>query len=327
MAPNAESGPNRTLVRAQRWWRASLAQARCKTMVGVTLLLCLVDPGSTDLRAVAQETAGQSHLQLAAGATVLSIEQEKEIAAEPGSAFKECASGCPVMIVIPAGKFTMGSPENEPDREASEGPQHEVTLAEPFAVSKFEVSFEEWDACAAAGQCPDVAAPWGRGPMPVINISWRDANQYVAWLSEFTQQQYRLLTEAEWEYAARAGTVTRYFWGDDPGGGNANCNGCGSKWDLQQTAPVGSLKPNAFGLYDMLGNVWEWVEDRWHENYNGAPADASAWLAGGDPDYRVIRGGSWRNETELVRAAVRRSRNINVRFDTLGLRIARTMKR
>jgi formylglycine-generating enzyme required for sulfatase activity len=177
------------------------------------------------------------------------------------------------------------------------------------------------------GQCPDVAAPWGRGPMPVVNVSWRDANQYVAWLSAFTRKQYRLLTEAEWEYAARAGTVTRYFWRDDPRGGNANCNGCGSKWDLQQTAPVGSLKPNGFGLYDMLGNVWEWVEDRWHENYNGAPADAAAWLAGGDPDYRVIRGGSWRNEGELVRAAVRRSRNMNVRFDTLGLRIARTMKR
>jgi formylglycine-generating enzyme required for sulfatase activity len=151
MAPNAESNPNRTLVRAQRWWRTSLAQVRCKAMVGVTLVLCLVDPGSIDLRAVAQETAGQSRSQLAASATVLTVEQEKELAAEAGSAFKECASGCPVMIVIPAGKFTMGSPDNEPDREASEGPQHEVTLADPFAVSKFEVSFEEWDACVAAG--------------------------------------------------------------------------------------------------------------------------------------------------------------------------------
>ena len=163
--------------------------------------------------------------------------------------------------------------------------------------------------------------------MPVVNVSWSDAKQYVAWLSQVTQKQYRLLTEAEWEYAARAGTVTRYFWGDDPRGGNANCNGCGSKWDDMQTAPVGSFKPNAFGLYDMVGNVWEWVEDSWHENYNGAPADASAWVSGGDPNYRVIRGGSWRNETELVRAAVRVDRNINVRFDTLGFRVARTMRR
>jgi formylglycine-generating enzyme required for sulfatase activity len=149
----------------------------------------------------------------------------------------------------------------------------------------------------------------------------------VAWLSQLTQKEYRLLTEAEWEYAARAGAMTRYSWGDDPRGDSANCDGCGSRWDRQQTAPVGSLKPNAFGLYDMLGNVWEWVEDGWHENYNGAPTDASAWLRGGDPNYRVIRGGSWRNESELVRSAVRFSRNVNVRFDTLGFRIARTMNR
>ena len=108
--------------------------------------------------------------------------------------------------------------------------------------------------------------------------------------------------------------------------GNANCDGCGSQWDLKQTAPVGSLKPNAFGLYDMHGNLWEWVEDSWHENYDGAPTDGSAWLFGGEPSYRVVRGGSWRNESELVRAAARDRRNINVRFDTLGFRVARTMK-
>jgi formylglycine-generating enzyme required for sulfatase activity len=301
--------------------------ARRATVACLTIFLCLMDPGFVDLPAVAQEMVGQARWRMAANATVLSVEQEKAGAAEPGSEFKECASGCPVMIVIPAGKFTMGSPENEPDREASEGPQHEVTVAQPFAVSKFEVTFEEWDACVAAARCPGVPDHWGRGRMPVINVSWRDAKQYVDWLSELTQKDYRLLTEAEWEYAARAGSVTRYFWGDDPRGGNANCNGCGSRWDLQQTAPVGSLKPNAFGLYDMLGNVWEWVEDSWHENYNSAPRDASAWVSGGDPNYRVIRGGSWRNESELVRAAVRVDRNIHVRFDTLGLRIARTMNR
>jgi formylglycine-generating enzyme required for sulfatase activity len=161
--------------------------------------------------------------------------------------------------------------------------------------------------------------------MPVINVSWNDANQYVAWLSELTRKEYRLLTEAEWEYAARADAMTRYLWGDDARRGNANCDGCGSRWDLQQTAPVGSFKPNAFGLHDMLGNVWEWVEDRWHENLSGAPTDASAWLDGADPNYRVVRGGSCRNESELVRSAVRFRRNINVRFATLGLRIARTM--
>ena len=297
------------------------------TAAGFAILLCVVDLSFVDLPAVAQEMEGQARWRIAAAATVLSVEQEKARAAEPGSNFKECASGCPVMIVIPAGKFTMGSPENEPDREASEGPQHDVAVAEPFAVSKFEVTFEEWDACVAAARCPRVPDHWGRGRMPVINVSWGDAKQYLAWLSELTQKEYRLLTEAEWEYAARAGSTTRYFWGDDPRAGNANCDGCGSSWDRQQTAPVGSLKPNAFGLYDMLGNVWEWVEDSWHENYKGAPMDNSAWLRGGDPNYRVVRGGSWRNESELVRTAIRRSRNINVRFDTLGLRIARTMKR
>jgi formylglycine-generating enzyme required for sulfatase activity len=160
----------------------------------------------------------------------------------------------------------------------------------------------------------------------VLNVSWDDAKQYVGWLSRLTGKEYRLLTEAEWEYAARAGANTHYSWADDARLGNANCDGCGSQWDLQQTAPAGSLKPNAYGLYDMHGNVWEWVEDSWHENYDGAPMDGSAWLRGGHASYRVVRGGSWRNESERVRAAVRDRRNISVRFDTLGFRVARTLK-
>ena len=162
-------------------------------------------------------------------------------------------------IVIPAGKFIMGSPKNESDRNASEGPPHEVTIAKPFAVSKFEVTFEEWDACAAAAACPRVPESWGRGEMPVINVSWVDAKQYVTWLSQLTGKHYRLLTEAEWEYAARAGSNNRYSWGNDLGMGDANCDGCGSQWDLQQTAPVGSFKRNRFGLCDVHGNVWEWL--------------------------------------------------------------------
>jgi formylglycine-generating enzyme required for sulfatase activity len=161
--------------------------------------------------------------------------------------------------------------------------------------------------------------------MPVINVSWADARQYVGWLSRLTGKEYRLLTEAEWEYAARAGGMTRYSWGNDPGQGNANCDGCGSQWDVKQTAPVGSFKPNAFGLYDMHGNVWEWVEDSWHDNYVGAPTDGSAWLQGGDPSYRAVRGGSWRNDTQFIRAAARVKRNVNVRFDTLGFRVVRML--
>jgi formylglycine-generating enzyme required for sulfatase activity len=161
--------------------------------------------------------------------------------------------------------------------------------------------------------------------MPVMNTSCGDAKQYVAWLSQLTGKAYRLLTEAEWEYATPAGADTRYSWGNDPHAGNANCDGCRSPWDVKHTAPVGSLKPNAFGLHDMHGNVWEWVEDTWHQNYDGAPTDGSAWQDG-DPSYRVVRGGSWRNESEQVRAAVRFRRNINVQFETLGFRVARTIK-
>jgi len=191
---------------------------------------------------------------------------------------------------------------------------------------QYEVEHQEWDACVAAAACPRLTDHWGRGKMPAINASWGDDTQYVGWISQLPGKEYRLLTEAEWEYAARAGARTRYSWGEDLGIGNANCDGCGSPWDLKQTAPVGSFKPNALGLYDMHGNVWEWVEDSWHETYDGAPTDGSAWLRDGDPSYRVVRGGSWRNDSELVRAAVRVRRNINVRFDTLGFRVARSIR-
>jgi formylglycine-generating enzyme required for sulfatase activity len=284
-------------------------------------LISFSNPGT-----FAQQSAAQPRLPNAMGSTVLTVEEEKVKAATPGSEFKECASGCPVMIVVPASKFTMGSPVNEAGRQTSEGPQHEVTIAEPLAVSRLEVTFEEWDACVAAAACPEIPDVWGRGHMPVINVSWVDAKNYVAWLMKLTGKPYRLLSEAEWEYCARPGAITRYSWGDEPGAGNANCNGCGTQWDLKQTAPVGSFKPNAFGLYDMHGNVWDWVEDSWHEAYVGAPTNGSAWLQGGQPVFRVIRGGSWRNGSELLRAAVRERRNINVRFDTLGFRVGRTLK-
>jgi formylglycine-generating enzyme required for sulfatase activity len=271
---------------------------------------------------IAQEATEQH--RSAPELTVLSAEAEKAKASTPGSEFRECARGCPVMVVIPAGRFMMGPPDHERDRRASEGPQHEVTIRVPFAVSRFEVTFEQWDACAAASACARATDAWGRGEMPVINVSWDDAKQYVGWLSRSTGREYRLPTEAEWEYAAHAGATSRYAWGDEPSAENANCNGCSDKWS-SQTAPVGSFKPNAFGLNDMHGNVWEWTEDSWHNGYEGAPTDGSAWLEG-DQDYRAIRGGSWHNEAELVRAAVRVARHRKVQFDTLGFRVARTMR-
>jgi formylglycine-generating enzyme required for sulfatase activity len=292
---------------------------------GRLVAFCLVGVALFDSAALAEGRVGLHPWRMAVETTVLTVQQDELIAATPSLHFKECPNGCPVMIVVPAGKFIMGSPDHEPDRYATEGPLHEVTIAK-FAVSKYEVTFDDWDACVSAAACPRVPDSWGRGSMPVINVSWRDAKQYVGWLSQFTGKEYRLLTEAEWEYAARAGANTPYSWREDPATAGANCDGCGSYWDRKQTAPVGSFKPNAFGLFDMHGNVWEWVEDSWHDNYDGAPSDGSAWLQGGDPSYRVVRGGSWRNEREFVRAAVRFKRNVAVQFDTLGFRVARTIE-
>jgi formylglycine-generating enzyme required for sulfatase activity len=260
------------------------------------------------------------------GPRVLTVAQEKEKAATPGSKFNECVTSCPTMVVVPSGKFIMGSPNGERDRFADEGPQHEVTIAKPFAVGKTEVTFAEWDACVAAGACAK-ASDSGRGPgdQPAVNVSWNDAKEYVAWLSRITGKEYRLLSEAEWEYAARAGTTTAYSWGDEIGEGNANCGGCGSHWDKKQTAPVGSFKPNDFGLYDIHGNVWEWCEDVWHDNYTGAPIDGSAWLEGGDASRRVVRGGSWSNYPLFLRAANRSLGGTDGRSNDIGFRLARTL--
>jgi formylglycine-generating enzyme required for sulfatase activity len=257
------------------------------------------------------------------GPSVLTAEQEKEKAAKPGSDFKECAIGCPTMVVVPVGKFTMGSPEGEQGRFGGEGPQHEVTIAKPFAVGKTEVTFAEWDACVSAGACAKASdSGWGHGNQPVINVSWDNAQEYIAWLSRLTGKKYRLLTEAEWEYSARAGARTAYSWGDEIGRGNANCNGCGSQWDDKRSAPVSSFKPNAFGLYDMHGNVYEWVEDAWHDRYEGAPVDGTAWLQGGD-ERRVVRGGSWLSFPRNIRGRLMNS--TGDRYNGLGFRLARTL--
>ena len=244
----------------------------------------------------------------------------------PGRRFRDCAE-CPEMVVIPAGSFEMGSPESEEGRYANEGPAHRVEIGEPFAVGAYEVTFEEWDACAAAGGCGGYRPGdqgWGRGKRPVINVSWEDADSYVSWLSRKTRKQYRLLSEAEWEYAARAGTRTRYWWGDEIGSGRANCEGCGSRWDDEQTVPVGSFRANGYGLYDMHGNVWEWVQDCWNDNYRGAPTDGKVWKSG-DCSRRVVRGGSWYGNPRYLRSASR-SRDVSgVRGSYLGFRVARTL--
>ena len=252
-----------------------------------------------------------------------------ERALKPGDAFRECDAedDCPEMVVVPAGDFMMGSPTNEEGRTNSEGPQHEVTIAAPFAVSKFEVTFDEWDACATYGDCDPriLDNGFGRGRKPVINLSWYEAQRYAAWLSKMTGKSYRLLSEAEWEYAARAGTETPYPWGDKIGESKANCLGCGSEWDGKQTAPVGSFAANAFGLHDMHGNVWEWVEDCYHADYVGAPQNGSAWTAGGDCAARNLRGGGWNDSPDDLRSARRGRGRTFIQSNNLGFRVARTL--
>jgi formylglycine-generating enzyme required for sulfatase activity len=254
---------------------------------------------------------------------VLSIDAERELLA--GQSFKECAD-CPEMVIVSAGEFMMGSPADERDRFAKEGPQHKVSLKR-FAVARFESTSEEWDACMLLSGCawPAPEIGFGRGRQPVTNLNWDDARQYVAWLSRRTGKPYRLLSEAEWEYAARGGTQTAYPWGEEIGRNNAVCNGCGSRWDLKQTAPVGSFAPNAFGLHDMLGNVYEWVEDCWHDSYAGAPADGAVWTTGGNCDLRVLRGGSFLDAPISMRSAYRHGPPKGVRNFYIGFRVGRSL--
>ena len=250
-----------------------------------------------------------------------------ELALKPGDPFKECATDCPDMIVVPAGSFMMGSLASEAGREPDEEPQHKVTIAKPFAVAKFELTFADWDACATHGYCDPHTSDsgFGRDQHPVIDVSWDDAKQYLAWLSQMTGKTYRLLSEAEYEYTARAGTQTAYPWGKEIGENNANCDGCGSQWDKGGSAPVGSFAPNRFGLYDMAGNVSEWVEDCSHNDYDRAPTDGSAWIDGGDCRGRVVRGGSWYDEPGKLRSASRASYSpYNRNFD-LGFRVGRSL--
>ena len=239
-------------------------------------------------------------------------------------AFRDC-DGCPEMMPLPAGTFRMGCVSGR-DCYDDEQPVHTVTIVRPFALSKYEVTFEEYERFTEATDRdrPDDEG-WGRGRRPVINVSWDDAQAYVAWLSSETGARYRLPSEAEWEYSARAGTATAYSWGNDIGNHRANCDGCGSRWDNEMTAPVGSFGANAWGLHDLHGNVWEWVEDCWHYSYAGAPADGSAWTSGGECGGRVLRGGSWFNFPWYLRAAIRIWLNAGIRSYNVGFRVARTL--
>ena len=229
----------------------------------------------------------------------------------------------PEMVVIPGGRFQMGCVSGK-NCQGYEKPVHEVRVAS-FALSKYEVTFEEYDRfTAATGRKLAADRGWGLGRRPVIHVSWTDAVAYAEWLSDQTGERYRLPSEAEWEYAARAGSATKYSWGNQIGRNRANCDGCGSQWDGEKTAPVGSFSPNAWGLHDMHGNVWEWVQDCWNDSYQGAPTDGSAWTSG-DCKRRVLRGGSWNYFPVILRAALRLRITTGARYFSSGFRVARTL--
>jgi formylglycine-generating enzyme required for sulfatase activity len=270
--------------------------------------------------------------------------------------FQEC-SVCPMMVGIPAGSFSMGSPQTESGRFDTEGPAHRVSVR-AFALSKFAISSAEFltflrDTGYQPPPCNTILnttwhspgrglayAPYDSEPphWPAVCLNWMDAKAYVAWLNKKVRAErpelagkpdpYRLPNEAEWEYAARAGTTTARWWGEDIGKGNANCNGCGSPWDYRYLADVDAFPANPFGLRGMLGNAWQWTEDCWHESYVGAPTDGSAWTEPNCPKH-VIRGGSYDNFPTFVRSASRSggtARGEEYDYSSLaGFRIARTL--
>jgi len=303
----------------RRRWRAAAPVAMSAFLIVVGLLAWL----NEDLLREhwRQVTAIEPYRLAQVRPYVLTAEAERAL--KPLDFFRECARECPEMVVIPAGEFLMGAPSNEIGSNNDEYPQYKVAFAIPFAASRFDVTFDDWDVCTAYGDCPVVSdGGFGRGLQPVINVSWDDAQRYVAWLSRMTGKPYRLLTESEWEYAARAGTTTSYSFGDDP----ANLGEYA--WYLANSGarphPLGEKKPNNFGLYDMHGNVWQWVEDCYHGSYDGAPSDGSPWIAG-DCSRRVNRGGSWDNRPTLLRSAFRLRNAAGNRSYDLGFRIGRTL--
>jgi formylglycine-generating enzyme required for sulfatase activity len=295
-------------VRRETQW-----SARVQTYIALILLIFILAPST----AAAQRRAEAD-------------------ASGPGRVFRDCPT-CPEMVAVPAGEFMMGSPESEKGRGKDEGPQRKVAILQPFAVGKFEVTFAQWDACTAEGACTHKPGDetWGRGKRPVINVSWDDARQFVAWLTKKTGKPYRLLTEAEWEYAARG--QTKIPETNAPFSTGATINYKQANYDAnftynkgpqgiyrQKTLDVGSLPRNAFGLHDMHGNVWEWVEDCYKDSYAGAPTDGSA-VTSANCNLRILRGGAWNYYPRLLRSAYRYATAPGIRTENAGFRVARAL--
>ncbi len=229
---------------------------------------------------------------------------------------------CPELVRVAAGTFKMGSTTGD----SSERPVHTVRISKPFAIGKYEVTIAQWQACVKAGGCAYTPRLGKAKPNdPVRKLSWSDAMRYVAWLRKKTGQKYRLPTEAEWEYAARAGSDALYWWGDRMAPGLADCKKCDPAWNRKLPQSVGRDKPNPFGLHGVSGGVWEWTADCWHNDYAKAPGDGRAWDAA-DCRGRVLRGGSWRNDATYARAASRLRYDFDVRYSTNGFRVARDLR-
>lgn len=267
----------------------------------------------------AWRVAAVAALVLSFGAAGSAWAAESDDQRLPGELFRDC-SECPELVIVPSGEFDMGS-----IARPTEQPVHHVSIGKNFAIGRRDVTFAEWDRCVAQSGCkfnpPDQG--WGRGNRPVTNVSWDDAKEFVAWLSKMTGRSYRLPTEAEWEYAARGGSTTPYWWGKDVGAGHAQCAECGGS-ENGKTVPSGSFRPNAFGLYDTAGNAAEWVEDCWNPTYRGAPIDGSAWT-NGDCSLRVLRGGSFADKPLAVRSSARFRYDEDVRYYANGFRVARDL--
>lgn len=305
-------------VRDKDWYQIEMADGRTGFISGS--LIRIVESEPVEMVAVDDVSANQP------SKPEPTEEREVEIAAinptsQQTDEFSECEN-CPTMVALPIGRFQMGST----DGERSEQPVREVAIERPIAIGKYEVTVAEWQSCASAGFCRKIADPEpGDDKRPVQNISWVDAESFVAWLRAETEMPYRLPTEAEWEYAARGGKQTKFWWGDTYEGSLVNCAECGGDWDRKRPSDIGSYQPNPFGIHDMLGGVSEWVADCWINDYQDAPDNGAARSLSFCPQ-RVLRGGSWRSGLADVTTSSRFQYDAQVSYYTNGFRVARDLE-
>ncbi|MBC7950445.1 MAG: SUMF1/EgtB/PvdO family nonheme iron enzyme [Rhodospirillaceae bacterium] len=320
LAPQGEAGTFAYVVDDQRGGRA---EARVRIAIGTRPAGGGGAPNvaTTHEPAKATQTASVVTVPMAPPEPTKSVALPIVPAPSEDGTLRDCRD-CPALVVMKPGSFTMGSMGGD----ASSKPPHKVTIAKPFALGKFEVTVAEWNACVQAGACKAAGEPGEGGDrLPVRNVHWQDAQDYVAWLTKQTGRKYRLPTEAEWEFAARGGADSAYWWGDVFGKGKANCSDCGGAYDRKLPSPVDAFPANGFGLFGTAGGVAEWVQDCWHPNYAGAPKDGAARE---EPNCRerVIRGGSWRNDHSYAASASRFYYDGDVRYIANGFRVVREME-